>query len=182
MLLELFRHIAQVFTWFIVVAPWEQAIRVRLGKHVRLLTKGAYIRIPFMDRIFRQSSRRRLSIIRPQTLTTSDGKVVSCAGAVGFAVNDLLKLYDTLENPNDTIECEVAGIISRFIGARTLRECTSPALEAYVRENLHLDKYGLSGQEFYTTSFATARTYRFITGEMGMWRTDDRMTMVEPKP
>lgn len=180
--MEILRQLGQVFTWFVIITPWEQAIRVRWGKSAQRLDKGVYLKIPFVDRVFKQSVRRRLSVIRPQTLTTTDGHVINCAGAVGFSVGDLVQLYDTMENPNDTIECEVAGIVARFIGSRRLIDCTSPELEAYVRENLHLEKYGLVGQEFYTTSFATAKTYRFITGEMGIWSKDSGMVMQDVKP
>lgn len=182
MMFTLLKQLAQAFTWFVVVAPWEQAIRVRLGKHIRKLDAGIYIRIPFVDRVFKQSIRRRLSLIRPQTLTTSDGKVVTCAGAVGYSIGDLVKLYDTLESPNDTLENEVAAIVSRFIGGRPLKDATSPALEEFVRANLDLAKYGLTGQEFYTTSFAASKTYRFITGDLGTWQRDEQLNMKEQSP
>jgi len=179
MMLTLFKQLAGAFTWFIVVAPWEQAIRVRFGRHVRKLDAGVYVRIPLVDRVFKQSVRRRLSIIRPQTLTTKDRHVITCAAAVGFSIGDLEKLYDTLEAPNDTLENEVAGIISRFIGTRNLLDCKADELEKYVRENLHLEKYGLTGQEFYTTSFATSKTYRFITGDLVAWSRDAQLDMKE---
>jgi hypothetical protein len=177
MLYSLFRQLAQCFSWFVVIAPWEQAIRVRLGKTVTLLGAGWAVRIPFIDRVYRQSIRRRLALIRPQTLTTADRHVITLAGAVGFEVADLLRLYDTLEAPNDTIENEVAALVAKFIGARTLHECTSQALEEYVMVHLNLSRYGLAGQEFYTTSFATCKTYRFINGEFSTWSRDSGISM-----
>src|SRR5690349_20949371 len=113
------QQIVRVFTWFVVVAPWEQALRVRAGKHVRKLDGGIYLSIPFLDRIFKQSVRRRINVLHPQTLTTMDRHVVTCAGAIGYSVGDLEKLYDTLEQPNDTIENEVKAIISDFIGSHS---------------------------------------------------------------
>lgn len=178
-MLAFIKQFAQAFSWFVVVAPWEQALRVRLGKHIRKLDAGIYLRVPFMDRIFKQSIRRRLSLIRPQTLTTADGKVITCTGAVGFSIGNLHKLYETLESPNDTIENEVAAIISHFIGSRELIECTSLALEKFVATHLNLERYGLIGQEFYTASFATAKTFRFITGDLSAWSRDEHITMKE---
>lgn len=179
MLLSLLKQFLQIFTWFVVVAPWEQAIRVRLGKRVCKLEAGVYLRIPFADRVFKQSVRRRLSIIRPQTLTTRDRHVVTCSGAIGYAISDLQRLYDTLEAPNDTIENEVAGVIARFISAQPLADCTSDRVEVYVRDNIDLSRYGLSGQEFYMTQFATAKTYRLVMGEMGSWSRDAGLNMAE---
>lgn len=39
MMYSFFKSILQLLTWFVVVAPWEQAIRVRLGKRVRKLCR-----------------------------------------------------------------------------------------------------------------------------------------------
>lgn len=177
MLTELLKYIGQLFSWFVVIAPWEQAIRVRLGKHTKLLSAGWYIKIPFADKIYKQSVRRRLRQIRPQTLTSLDRHVITCSGAVGYYVKDLEKLYDTLESPNDTIENEIAAIISQFVGGRNLKECSSKELELFVKERMDLSRYGLSGDEFYLTSFSTCKTYRFITGEMGSWHHDSGMSM-----
>lgn len=178
----MFRQLIQLMTWFIVIAPWEQAIRIRMGKRRRLLEPGFYIRIPFIDRIFKQSVRRRLHIITPQTLTTRDGKIVICGGAVGFSITDLFKLYDTLESPNDTIANEVAGIVAEFIGAHRLEECRVRAIEEFVMGKLDLSRYGLSGQEFILTQFAVTRAYRFITGEIPGYSRDCQMTMSETMP
>jgi hypothetical protein len=174
-----FRQLAQILTWFIVVAPWEQAIRVRLGKHKRLLEPGFYVRIPFIDRVFRQSVRRRLHVMTPQTLTSRDRQIVTCGGAVGYAISDLFKLYDTLESPNDTIANEVAGLVSRFISSKSLAECSAAELEKYVMEHLDLSRYGLSGQEFILTSFASTKAYRLIMGEIPGWSRDGLLNMAE---
>lgn len=179
MMLSIFKQLTQTLTWFVVVAPWEQAIRVRLGKHVRRLEAGTYLRIPFVDRVFKQSVRRRLSMVRPQTLTTMDRRVVTCAGAIGYSIGDLVKLYDTLESPNDTIENEVAGLVARFIGQTALSGITAKNLEEFVMAHLNLSKYGLEGQEFYLTSLATSKTYRFITGGMDSWTRDSPISMEE---
>lgn len=167
MLREFLRQIGKLFTWIVLVAPWEQALRVRLGKHVHLLEAGIYLRIPFADRIYRQSIRRRLAVLQPQTLTTKDGKAVTITAAVGFAVDNLERLYRTLHAPEDTIAAEVEAMISQFVPTSAFEDCTPSDIEAHVSTQLDLKKYGLIGQEFYITGFAAVRTYRFITGEAG---------------
>jgi hypothetical protein len=173
------RQLGQCLTWFVIVAPWEQAIRVRLGKRVALLTAGFYLRIPFVDRVFKQSVRRRLTNIRPQTLTTRDGRVITCAAALGYSIGDMRKLYDTLESAQDTIESEAATLIARFVGEHDYAECRMGELEKFVSGALDLAQYGLEGQEFYLTSFATARTYRLITGDLPSWNHGGVLSMGE---
>lgn len=182
MISEILKNIAQLFTWFTVIAPWEQAIRVRMGKKTKLLSGGWCVTIPFIDKIYKQSVRRRLRQLRPQTLTTKDGYVVTCAGAIGFSVTDLNKLYDTLECPNDTIESEIGALISNYVGNATLKECSIVALEDFVKSKVNLSKYGLGGDEFYLLSFSVCKTYRLITGELASWNHDGGMTMsAEPR-
>jgi hypothetical protein len=179
MLTTILNALSRLFTWWIVVAPWEQALRVRLGKRVDKLEAGVFLRIPFVDRIFKQSIRRRLNILRPQTLTTQDRHVVTSCGAVGYSIGNLEMLYQTMESPNDTIENEVAAIVAQYIGTHDLADCKAVEIEKSVMEKMDLSKYGLTGQEFYMTSFATSKTYRFITGDMQQWQRDSQMSMAE---
>ncbi len=167
---EVLRQIGNVFTWFILIAPWEQGLRVRFGRHVRLLRAGMHIRIPFCDRVYRQSVRRRLNVVAPQTLTTRDGVAISIAASIGYRVDDIRKLYDSLHDAADTIEAEVAAIVARFVSSVLSTQCTPGAVEEHVRAHLALDQYGLAGQEFYITCFARVKTYRFITGEFRQWQ------------
>lgn len=181
-MISFFKQAFQVFTWVIVVAPWEQAIRVRLGKHVKKLEAGIYLRIPFVDRVFKQSIRRRINIINSQTLTTKDYKVITCSGSIGFSIGDLEKLYETLEAPNDTLENEVAGIIAEFVGNNNLDDIKYSSIKEYVNSQIDFSKYGLKDQEFHLVTFAmTNRTYRLVTGGLDSWAKDSQLKMEENK-
>lgn len=169
MIQELLKQFLGLFSWIIVVAPWEQALRVRLGRHVSLLGPGAYLRIPFIDRVYRQSIRRRMHVIRHQTITTKDGKAVTLSGALGFSITNLETLFNSLESPLDTIEALVSARVAEYIGSHALTECGSSMIERHVLGSVDLSLYGLGGQEFYINSFAVVRTYRFITGELPNW-------------
>ncbi len=176
------RGLSNIITWVGCVSPWEQGIRVRLGKGVKRLEPGLYVRIPFVDKVFKQSTRRRVSSIPPQTVTTLDGRVITCVAAVGYCVSDLFKLYNTMEHPNDTINNEVMGLVSKYIGSTNLSDCSQVELERSVMCDLDLSKYGLEGAEFYLVSFAfTPRVYRLITGGVDAWGRDSLMSMDEAK-
>lgn len=185
MIREIIHAIGNLFTWFVIIAPWEQGIRVRLGKHVKLLEKGVYLRLPLIDKTYRQSVRRRLGVLRAQTITTTDGKCITLSGSVGYRIVNMLLLYETLHDAADTIEAEVATKISAFIASHSLDKCLPPEIEKHVRSALDLEQYGLGDAEFFVTSFVCARTYRFITGELPQWSrgqelstTDDDRTVL----
>lgn len=170
MLRELLQQIGNLFRWFIIVAPWEQAIRVRAGKHQRLLSAGLYLRIPFLDRIYLQSTRRRISTIAPQTITNLSGKTITLSCCVGYAIEDLMKLYEKLHDAADTIDAEVGAIVAGFVVTNEDDDCTPQILEAYVRDRLTLEEYGLRDPEFYVINWADVKTVRLLTGELKYWQ------------
>lgn len=169
MIRELFQQLGRLFTWIIVVAPWEQALRVRCGKHVRLLSSGIYLRIPLFDRVYRQPTRRRITMIRQQTITTTDGKAITLSASVGFSICDLELLYRSLHDPHDTIEAEIAGCISEFVSQRTKADVNMADVIAHLRESIALEKYGLTGAEYNLINFVETRIYRLITGDLPTW-------------
>lgn len=166
---ELFRQVGNLFRWWYLVAPWEQSVRVRLGTRVAVLGAGVHVRIPFMDRVFRQSTRRRFLNVCAQTISTSDGKAITVSGALGYEIKDIGKLYNTLHDAQDTLEAECMGAIARFVSSKTISEITPSPIEIHVMETLALERYGLGGIDFFITDFAVVRTYRLIQGQPKEW-------------
>lgn len=167
---ELFRNFGSLFRWWVIVAPWEQAVRVRLGKHVVLLEAGCHLRIPFADRIFRQSVRRRFTGVPTQTVTTKDGKTVTVGGGLAYSIVDVLRLYSTLHDAEDVIQTEANAAVARFVSAHDLTDCLPPSIEAHVGAHMDLEQYGLEAGDFCVTDFAVARTYRVIQGQPKDWK------------
>lgn len=165
----LIQNIGNLFTWLVIVAPWEQALRVRLGKRVVLLNAGCYLRIPFVDRVYRQTVRQRMFVIRPQVLTTLDRKTLSMSGAIGFRITDLHMLFNTLHDALDTIESQIASTIAGYVATHPLSECDPKNIEVHVSEKISLSRFGLDGQEFRLTNYAVVRTFRFISGDLPSW-------------
>lgn len=174
---ELFAGLRDLIVWWVTVAPWEQALRVRLGKHVQRLETGVHLRIPGIDRVYRQSIRRRTCDLSMQTLTTSDGATVTVAGSLRYAIADIELLYQTLHHAESTLMDLAGGIVARTITQLARSECTADAIEAAVRRELDIQQYGLTDAELYVTSFAFVRTYRLI--QDGRWSVqDDRLNTV----
>jgi hypothetical protein len=172
---EIINAIIRMFTWLVIVAPWEQAVRVRFGKYTRILRAGVHLKIPFVDRIYKQSIRRRLSIMGTVTLTTKDKQAVTVNGAIGYEIVDLLKLYQTLHQPEDTITYETLGLVSGFIVTRNLADCLPHHIKAHVDAEMDLTRYGLGKQEFVLTSFAVVKTYRLLQGGMSEWTSGENL-------
>jgi len=93
---EILDYISKAFTWWIAVQPWEQGLRIRMGKHEKLLKPGLHFRIPVIDKVYVQTDRLRMVNIPVQTLTTKDAKTVTITTAFSYSICDISKLYHTL--------------------------------------------------------------------------------------
>jgi regulator of protease activity HflC (stomatin/prohibitin superfamily) len=159
---SIFKAIKGAFTWWVTVAPWEQALRVRLGKRVHLLKPGVHMRFPVLDRIYRQSTRLRSGDIPIQTVTTNDGHTVTLAGCVWYQIEDIRKLYETLHHGQDILIDMAAAAIAEAVSSRTKEECTIKVLEAAVTERLQFKDYGINQTSVRITDFAFVTTIRLI--------------------
>lgn len=161
----------ELFQWWITISPWEQGLRVKLGKHVTLLQPGVHLRIPLIHQTFVQPTRLRAHFVEGQIITTADGKPISIASSMRYEVHDILKLYTKLHNAHDTITQKAQGAIASFMRERSLSQITATELEKFVAESLahELDNYGLQLYSFNVTDFAVCRTYRFLNTGLGMY-------------
>lgn len=91
----------KLFQWWFTVMPWEQAIRIRRGKTVRLLGAGLYLKIPFIDAVYIQTTRMRMVDMPIQTVSTQDGTTLTIKAVIGYSIKDVQLLYNTLYHPDD---------------------------------------------------------------------------------
>lgn len=158
-----------MFQWWVVIAPWQQGIRVRFGRSVKRLDPGIHLKLPLVDIVYMQPIRVRAQHIQSQTLTTVDGKAVSLSAALQYEIVDLLRLYRTLHNAHDTIEQKVQGVVAGYVFGKRLDQLQPNALEDELLRTLDIEQFGLKLHGFNLTSFAHVRSYRLINGEIGAY-------------
>jgi len=161
-LIATLRQILLSLRLWVTVTPWEQAIRVRLGRSVKLLNAGVHFKIPLIDLIYLQSVRMRIAQLPRQTLETADGRVISLVCSIGYSIADIALLYKTLNHAEDTISNLAQAAIAAHISKSQCSACTPVAIQEALKNSLPLDQYGLSGVEIYVTECAVARTYRVL--------------------
>ncbi len=157
-----------MFQWWVLLAPWEQALRVRRGKTVKKLGGGIHFRIPLLDRFFVQSVRLRITDCPLQTITTLDGKTITLKAQLGYRIENLKLLYDTLHDAEGTVMNIVQMIIADHVCANDVQDLLplqiAEALQLPLTERLAL--YGLGGVNLSITDFAIVKTYRLITQDI----------------
>jgi len=157
------RLFGQVVFWA-MVEPWEQAIRVRAGKHVRRLMPGLHFRIPILDLIYKQTVRLRTSMVATQTLSTHDGHTLIVGATVGYCISDIEKLYRGLFHAEDTIIQMAAGELAAEVFG-TERSAVRPdkvGLNVTARLQDRFAAFGLAGVSVRVTDFAFVRAFRIV--------------------
>lgn len=176
---DFIEYIFNAFKIWVIVQPWEQGIRVRLGKNITKLKSGIYFRIPYVDSIYIQECRLRMIQLCMQTLTSKDLKTVTINSALGYSITDIEKLYNTLYHPEGTISNMAMSEVSDFILKNDLSEIDPQKIEAAVIAKLNAEDYGLKFEYFRITNFASVRTFRLIQDSQS-W-VDNSLKMNEKK-
>lgn len=159
---DLLEYLKQLFTWWIVLSPWENGIRVTLGKKMQLLTPGFWVTLPLIHRTYIQSIRLRVMDGSVQTLTTKDGLTVTMAMCVGYTISDVVKLYETLQEPGNTIANIAQGEAAQVISTRKGSELSPSGIERIVTDKLNESDFGIRFDYCKITTFAMVKTYRLI--------------------
>jgi hypothetical protein len=154
--------ITTLFSWWFVVAPWEQAIHTRKGRLKKICTGGLYFRIPFIDAVYTQTSKLRMLDGPMQTLTSRDGQAMTIKCVYGYAISDIYKLYCTLYHPDMTLGSMIAGKIGETVRSNDANAISPKMLEEEVLKLVKSDEYGLSGIVVRVSTFAIVKTFRLI--------------------
>jgi regulator of protease activity HflC (stomatin/prohibitin superfamily) len=174
------KQISQVFRWWVMVAPWEQALRVRAGRHVTRLSPGVHLRVPFLDTVYVQSVRMRLATMSMQTVMTRDRQALTVAGALGYAVGDIEQLYRTLHHAEDTLTNLSMNAVAECAARERAADLTPEKLAQLATHALTFTPYGLVDVSIRITDFAFLRTYRLVSD--ARWGTHGDSLNVERAP
>lgn len=142
--------------------PWEQAIHVRRGKHSRVLGKGMYFNIPFIDQVYIQTTRMRTIEVPMQNVTTKDGICVSLTSYISYSIADIMALYKSLYHPERTLSMVMQGYVSEYVREHDYKGITLPDIEEYCTQAISSFDYGLKDIKFRVTTFAAVKTFRLI--------------------
>ena len=159
---DLLEYIFNFVKIWIIVQPWQQGIRVRRGKKIKKLSSGMYFRIPYLDSVYIQETRLRMVQMNIQTLTSKDGKEVTINSSLGYSIENIEKLYETLYHPENTIVSLAMSAVADYVFKSPLKDMNPNTIEIEVLKSLNENYYGLKLEYFKITNFAAVRTYRLI--------------------
>lgn len=175
----LVRAITQFFNLFVfwyVVEPWQQCLRVRFGKHLKKIPAGFHLKIPYFDSLHIQASRYRTALCAPQTLTTADGKTVVCTFAVGYALADIEKFYQTVFDANSTLTQLVSGFVADEVAKTNYTDLSANKISEELTNKMsdQFQNFGLKDVSVRLQDFAFIRAIRLISDPR--WQSDQGLT------
>lgn len=155
------------FKWWIVVAPWERALVVRLGKKAKVLNPGIHLRIPFLDRIFVQSIRLRSITASNISTTSKDGKSIVISIGASFSIENIEKLFDSLSTPETTIINQLSNSIVEYIGQNLFKDLSINNIQndVFGPSVKNLLNYGLGSICVNITGFTACKAYRILNND-----------------
>lgn len=162
---QAFGALVKPFQWWVVIAPWEAALRVRWGRHVKVLAAGIHFRIPFIDRIFAQSTRLRTVTDSGITVTTQDRKTAVLSIGVEYRIADIHAVYRHLAAPEATLLSRCAQAINTFASQHDADAITGTGVECGMGEAAPWDRWGLADVRVMVLSFSMAKPYRFLMND-----------------
>lgn len=142
--------------------PWEQALLIRRGKNVKLLGAGLYLKIPFIDTVYIQTTRMRMVDTPMQTISTKDGNTITIKSAIGYTIESIQKLYATLYHPEMTLNSLSMGYIGEYARSNNIEAVSPKLIEDFIKSKIDASGYGLKDFSIKITSFAVVKTFRLI--------------------
>lgn len=159
---ELLQYLFNAIKIWVIIQPWEQAVRTRGGKNQKLLNSGIYFKIPYFDSIFVQETRLRICDMPMFTATTKDDKSITIGLTIGYSLEDISKMYNTLFHPETTIRNIATSEMCSIIYNSNMLDIKPIELESKILEYLKTLDYGMKFQSVKINNFAIVRTYRLI--------------------
>lgn len=148
------------------VRPWEQGVRLTMGKRRKLLGPGMWWKVPILQQVLIYPIRTRTVGVDLQRLRTSDGRTVTVGMAIKFRIDDLCKVLDTLHNPGMTLAHMAQDAVSTLVNETAATDITSPRIHAAAHAKVNPAQYGIGDFAVLVTDNAdlSAKTFSLIQG------------------
>lgn len=161
-LLEWLSRLFSSWKFWVVVAPWDVGVRVRLGKRAVALNPGPHLRVPFVDEITLVNTRVRVSGAPPVTIAAGDGKARVVSPTIGFRIADPLLAMQRFEHPEVVVLSYAQAEASKAIKAG---ECYTALAEEFAGSGIEIlfVRY---------TEDVEVRAFRLMSSD---WRVSDNM-------
>lgn len=161
---QLLQAFGKPLQWWVVVAPWEQAVLVRLGRKARHLTSGMHFRIPFLDRVYLTCVRKRVTAETCMSVMTKDRKVLTLGISIEFSIANLRSMLNGVARPEQTMVAIVRDRIIAVAGSLRSEDLTVDRIATCI-DVLDQEQLGIADAKLRILTFAEVRTIRLMQSQ-----------------
>jgi membrane protease subunit HflK len=100
-LVDLLIQFIRIFQFSLVVKPYQLGVRLRFGKFHATLNPGVHLFFPFwIDSVILENSVTETMRVKPQSLTTKDGRSLVISAVITFHIEDIRTFLLDVEGRN----------------------------------------------------------------------------------
>jgi regulator of protease activity HflC (stomatin/prohibitin superfamily) len=114
--------VGQFFPRWVIVPATHAAVKFVRGHKVVPLQAGWHVYWPLTTEMLVHAVVRQALVLRPQTLTTTDGKTVAVGLVISYDIDDIEKCLVGVWEPDETIEEIALGIANHAIARKSWGE------------------------------------------------------------
>ncbi len=119
---EWISRLVTAWKFWVIVAPWEIGIRVRLGRAAIALLPGPHWRVPVLAQVVLVNTRQRVTSIPTVTLDSGEARCRCRKAIVGYRIVDPLRAVQEFEHPSIAVMARVQAEVASGAGTDEILE------------------------------------------------------------
>ena len=152
------KHLSPLF----VIDMWEEGIVLRGGRFLKIVKSGMYLKIPFLDAVWKHTTITQSIDIPPQSVTTADNKNVVVKGIIRFTISDIKLFLTTITEPKDVLTDTTGGMIRGIIEDTKWIDIVDIDKKLTSKVSKFVKKWGIKVEKVTLTDLQIANSIRII--------------------
>ena len=154
---------------FIVVAEYERAVVLRLGRPRRILNPGFHFIIPFVESTLSDNVVPRTNWTTQQTGLTKDNKVVSVEMIMTWRIEDIRKALLEVERLDDAIRDTYVGVIGDAIASHNFEQLNDRSFLNKIKRDCKkkAERFGVLVEDINIAEIVLCRSAIRLVGNIG---------------
>ena len=162
-LIELIVTFIHDFLPFKIVNQWEEGVKLKFGKFIKVVGPGLNWKIPFFEQVWVTPVITQTVNLKSQTVTTLDEKSVVLSSIVRYQIHDVQKFLLGVMHANDVLVDTTQGIIRDIVENTTWNDLVDLTKNVTPEVNEQVKKWGITVELISFPDLGEITTYRIIS-------------------
>jgi regulator of protease activity HflC (stomatin/prohibitin superfamily) len=160
-LIDLLKSLGTAFLPWVIIDQWQQGVVLRFGRFNRVVGPGFHWVIPFVEHTVDQSVVTTTTALKPQSVVTKAGVVVTVEAVVRWSVSDVKTYTIDIWDGSNVIVDSAQGAIAETLRGTTIDD---PVLNKSILHESRkaLSRFGIRVENVTLTTLAPVKVIRLI--------------------